>query len=98
MTIERLEKKESVAVLKAFGESFPCRPCYEISTDPSKIVRNDWSDGDAWDRFKFLKFTDLLGEKIGMWNMLISAQALEDMQQAQAEGMHTVGLKSLSFN
>lgn len=84
--IQRLEQDETVRMLKAVSGSFPCRPCYELSTDPSSLRVADRDELDTWDRLGFMRFTDLLGAGIGMWRVLASSQALEDMQQAYAEG------------
>lgn len=83
----RLEKEESIRVLRAVGESFPCRMCYEASTGSASAQRNDRDQKDTWDRLGFSTFTELLGERIGLWRVLISSQALDDMQQVHAEGM-----------
>lgn len=87
MAIQSLQKDEFVNVLKAVGGSFPCRPCYEALVDPSSARSHDQDDADTWGRLEFMQFTQLLGDGIGMWNILVSSQALEDMQQAQTEGM-----------
>lgn len=92
--VQSLENDETILVLKAVSASFPCRPCYELSTDPCAVRVADRVERNTWDRLGFMQFTDLLGAGIGMWRVLASSQALEDMQQAYADGCTNIKLQN----
>lgn len=82
-----LERDETARMLKAASESFPCRYCYESSTG-GELARHDLEQrGETCLSLGFGHFKDLLGSGIGMWQVLASGEALEDMQQAYEEGL-----------
>lgn len=84
--LETLKKEETLRVLLATAESFPCRPCYETSINPSAATLNQrYKEDDLGTADSFL-FTDILGCGIGIWRVLVSALALKDMQDAHIQG------------
>lgn len=85
--LETLEKDEILSVLLATAASFPCRPCYETSTDPSVAKLYQRYEEDDWGGTGSFLFTDILGHGIGIWRVLVSALALKDMQDAYAQGI-----------
>lgn len=93
--LEKLEKDEMLKVLHAVAESFPCRPCYNISTAsrPLAVKSYDRYDEENWETSATkqtkgpLLFTDLLGRKLGIWRVFLSSQALKDLEDAQFEGI-----------
>lgn len=84
--LETLEKEETLRVLLATAKSFPCRPCYETSINPSAATLNQRYSEDDWGTADSFLFTDILGRGIGVWRVLVSALALKDMQDAHIQG------------
>lgn len=84
--LETLEKDETLRVLLATVKSFPCRPCYETSTDPSATKVYERYEQDDWGSSGEFMFTDILGVGIGVWRVLVSALAMKDMEDAHIQG------------
>lgn len=85
--LETLEMDETLRVLLATAASFPCRPCYETSTDPSAAKLYQRYEEDDWGGAGSFLFTDILGHGIGIWRVLVSSLALKDMQDANSQGI-----------
>lgn len=84
--LETLKKEETLRVLLATVGSFPCRPCYETSINPSAVTLNRRYKEDGSGTADSFLFTDILGRGIGVWRVLVSALALKDMQDAHIQG------------
>lgn len=83
---DQLQKEETVKILQALSASFPCRPCYESATNPSAGRPYERYDMNSRALFGWFQFTQLHGGGIGVWKVLISSHALEDMESARRSG------------
>ncbi|KAH8146891.1 uncharacterized protein LAJ45_08970 [Morchella importuna] len=84
-----LERDEAVRMLKAVSGSFPCRYCYKSSTG-GEVAELELEQRETCLSLDIGHFSDLLGSGIGMWRVLASGEALEDMQQAYQKGLFGV--------
>lgn len=91
--LEKLEKVEMLGVLQVVVESYPCRPCYVASINPSVVKSYDRYEEENWETSAAKKtrgsllFTDLLGRGLGIWRVFLSSQALKDVEESRYEGI-----------
>lgn len=91
--LEKLEKDEMLGVLRAIVDSYPCRPCYNASINPSAVKSYDRYEEENWETSVVKKvsgpllFTDLLGRGLGIWRVFLSSQALKDVEESRFEGI-----------
>ncbi|KAI5837906.1 hypothetical protein DFP73DRAFT_600345 [Morchella snyderi] len=83
---DQLQKEETLKILQALSASFPCRPCYESATNPSAGRSYQRYDMNSRALFGWFQFTQLHGGGIGIWKVLISSHALEDVELARRSG------------
>jgi len=90
--LDRIRTTEIPAVLRAVLQTFPCRPCHDLSQDPKALVEKDkqitraradsgFSSGEVPEEGA------LFGMKIGLWKVLLSAAALKDIQRQMLGGV-----------
>ena len=85
--LEKLQREETVKVLRVLADSFPCRPCYQASMgDPLVKATTEAEFQTGKQATGPVSFTGLFGTGLGIWRICISAQALKDLEQSRSEG------------
>jgi hypothetical protein len=98
--LEQLQRDETMKVLRALADTFPCRPCHQTSIDGSlaEATAEDEVPVEQEEKVRSPQlFTGLFGSSLGVWRIVLSAQALKDLEQARSEGnpQHRVQLASV---
>lgn len=87
--IKKLQGDETIKILKALADSFPCGPCYQASIGSSQggmITEEELPvEREKHIRSRVL-FAETFGASLGIWRICFSAQALRDLEQSQSEG------------
>ena len=94
--LEIIQDIEIPALVHELLATFPCRPCYELSADPhapsgkgKQVPRNRADSGcSASAAPPAPEAADFLGGEIGLWKVLLSAEALKDIRKYIPSGMH----------
>ena len=89
--IEVVDIKLTAEILSALIKSMPCRLCFSNCaggehTSTLKSHPRHGSGGDGWFDANQLQYEDLLGKSLGRWKIVLSAQALKDLQNSHSEG------------
>lgn len=87
--ITKLQRDETVKILKTLGDSFPCMPCHQVSIGgpPGDDAAEEELPLEQEEHTRSRRlFTELFGANLGMWRVCLSAQALKDLDQSQSEG------------
>ena len=94
--LDIIQDIEIPALVHKLLATFPCRPCYELSADPKapsgkgKQVPGNRADSgsSASAAPPAPEAADFLGGEIGLWKMLLSAEALKDIRKYIPSGMY----------
>ncbi|KAA8911747.1 P-loop containing nucleoside triphosphate hydrolase protein [Sphaerosporella brunnea] len=88
--LEQLQAIEIPALIDNVLATFPCRPCSELAKNPKELLAK--STGGPSTNAVFTGFPkepamdSLFGGKIGLWKVLLSAEALKDIQKLSLAG------------
>lgn len=94
--LDRLKVDETFSLLRTAMDSFPCRPCLETICGARNLRGFLENDGET----NFEKLTlnsQVFGQRVGVWKVLLSAQALKDMRKIARSGTQT-GIYKTSSN
>ena len=86
--IEQLEGDKTIAILVSIAQKYPCKLCYEnVQTPFPRRTESPTATGEvALDESSPIIHSELLGQAIGSWNVLISATALRSLQNLSSSG------------
>jgi len=89
--LERIRSTEMPELVRTVLSTFPCRPCNELSRDPKALMakskkRPDEGIEDSFTRASVAE-NSFFGSKIGLWDVLLSAEAMKDIQRQTLAGM-----------
>jgi len=92
--LDRIRETEISALVRKVLSTFPCRPCNELSRDPQALrERGRQAPRNRADSGCFVadvpEQDTLFGSKIGLWKMLLSAEAFKDIQRQVLAGMYS---------
>lgn len=104
-TIDVVDITHTFGILTALIKSMPCRLCFSNCTGgvTTSILTphtrrgsggNGWFDEPEDDK---LQYADLLGQSLGKWKIVLSAQALKDLQNSASEGRALMPTYKLMF-
>lgn len=83
--LQRLESETTSSILKSIITSFPCRLCYE--TLDGTRARGDHHVKKDGERLIAPTFNpDIFGKRFGVWKVLLSSQAVKNIQSASRSG------------
>lgn len=83
--LQRLESETTSSILKSIIISFPCRLCYE--TLDGTRARGDHHVKKDGERLIAPTFNpDIFGKRFGVWKVLLSSQAVKNIQSASRSG------------
>ncbi|KAI5810335.1 hypothetical protein BZA77DRAFT_172956 [Pyronema omphalodes] len=92
--LDHLQEQEIPDVLRYVLETFPCRPCHDISRESTTLqARKKRQESVDFGIFTKQPAQEeiLFSSKLGLWKMLLSAKALKDIQrETQRGGMNTL--------
>lgn len=88
-TIEILEGPKTLSILQTIACTFPCRPCYEAanlssSASEAQGLSIDVPMTPSAEKAEF----GLLGQRVGVWKVLLSPLALKDIQNLSYSGSY----------
>ncbi|KAF8244421.1 hypothetical protein K440DRAFT_663457 [Wilcoxina mikolae CBS 423.85] len=88
--LERIRSTEMPELVRTILSTFPCRPCNDLSRDPKALMakskeRPDEGIEDSFTRAAVAENT-FFGSKIGLWDILLSAEAMKDIQRQTLAG------------
>lgn len=87
--LESLKVRETLKVMRSAMKTFPCRPCNQATRkagNPGDFFRTDTRRLETVDSAFNL---EIFGQRIGVWKVLLSAQALRDFRNLSHSGMST---------
>lgn len=87
--IEQAEKTETLSIMEAVMNTFPCRLCFlrgyeEISDIPALMIQSGTEQRS--ENLDLDSFEGLLGSDLGVWKVSLSAQAMKDLKHSKREG------------
>ena len=88
--LDRLQTDETLGLLRCVMKTFPCRPCNESACN-SGVLKEHFADN-----VRSAKLTDhsfdpeILGPRIGVWKVLLSAQAVRDTKNVSNSGTSAI--------
>ena len=93
--LDMIQNIETPVLVHKLLATFPCRPCYELSADPQTLRGKGWqalrdrADSGCSDSTpSALETDDFFGGCIGVWKVLLSAEAFKDIQKQMLSGMY----------
>lgn len=84
--LQRLESDTTSTILKSIITSFPCRPCHE-TLDGTRARADQQLPKKRDEQLVIPTFhPEIFGKRFGVWKVLVSAQAVKDVQSASRSG------------
>ena len=90
--LEKIRTEYIPDVVRTALDTFPCKPCHELANDPKALLERQKTssllstDSASLGFKKAVIENPLFGEKIGLWKVLLSAEALKDVQRQISGG------------
>lgn len=85
--LQRLESENTSSILKSIIISFPCRLCYETLEGTRARGANQLKKDD--ERLITPTFNpEIFGKRFGVWKVLLSSQAVKNVQSASRSGWY----------
>jgi hypothetical protein len=89
--LDQIREQKTPDVLRSVLETFPCRPCHEISRNHTALQerkqRKESVNLGTFTR-QLAPEETMFGSKLGLWKMLLSAEALKDIQRETQRGIN----------
>lgn len=85
--IEYMEISLTFNLLSKLFESMPCRVCFARLNGEEALPGRRIEPGLPAENFETL-YEELLGQRLGRWKVVISGQAMKDLQKSRAEGLY----------
>lgn len=92
VAIASLEGPETVSIMGAVINSFPCRPCFQRGIQNDAGARAAAAAARDYSEQRLVvadldSFEGLLGTNLGIWKISLSSQAVKDLRHSKKEGM-----------
>ncbi|KAF8544382.1 hypothetical protein BDD12DRAFT_801307 [Trichophaea hybrida] len=88
--LDRIRSTEMPELVRTILSTFPCRPCNDLSQDPKVLMAKSKERPDEGIEENFTRVAvaenTFLGSKIGLWDILLSAEAMKDIQRQTLAG------------
>lgn len=85
--LDRLQIEETSRLLSSVIDTFPCRPCNESACNPGMTRRSFPVNMNSAQPPDQSFDPEIFARRIGVWKVLLSAQAVRDMKNLSRSGM-----------